>query len=70
MSDLFADLARHLQSAQFLQSARHRNYPTAFTRCRKLPLPSLVALLLSGMRMSVQAELDYAGEFVSQRDKA
>ena len=58
ISELFSDLALHLQSAQFLQSARHHNYPTAFTRCRKLPLASLVALLLSGMRMSVQAELD------------
>ena len=33
-------------------------HPTAFTRRRKLPLPSLVALMLFGMRMSVQAELD------------
>lgn len=32
-------------------------HPTAFTRRCKLPLP-LVALILSGMRMSVQAELD------------
>jgi len=30
----------------------------AFTRSRKLPLPALVALLLTGMRKSVQAELD------------
>ena len=30
----------------------------AFTRRRKLPLPTLVALMLTGMRMSIQAELD------------
>ncbi|WP_144021125.1 IS4 family transposase [Caballeronia sordidicola] len=52
------DLAARLQSAEFLQIARHSEHPGAFTRHRKLPLPSLVALLLTGMRMSVQAELD------------
>ena len=31
---------------------------TAFTRQRKLPLPTLVALMLSGMRKSIQSELD------------
>ena len=55
---LFADLAVHLQFTQFHQSARHLSHPTAFTRHRKLPLTPLMALLLSGMRMSVQAELD------------
>jgi hypothetical protein len=54
----FTDLAARLQSAEFLQIARHSEHPKAFTRNRKLPLPSLVALLLTGMRMSVQAELD------------
>jgi hypothetical protein len=58
LASLFADLAVHLQSAQFHQSARHPSHPTAFTRHRKLPLATLMALLLSGMRMSVQAELD------------
>lgn len=52
------DLAVRLQSTEFLQSARHPEHPTAFTRRRKMPLPHLVALLLTGMRMSVQAELD------------
>ena len=33
-------------------------HPIAFTRSRKLPLPALVVLLLTGMRKSVQAELD------------
>jgi len=58
LSDLFADLAARLQSAEFHQSARHPEHPTAFTRRRKLTLPSVVALMLTGMRKSVQAELD------------
>ena len=55
---IFSDLSVHLQSAEFRLSAIHRNHSTAFTRQRKLPLPTVVALLLSGMRKSVQAELD------------
>jgi len=58
LPDLFADLATRLQSADFLQSARHPEHPTAFTRRRKLPLPCVVALMLTGMRKSIQAELD------------
>ena len=52
------DLAVRLQSTEFLQTARHPEHPTAFSRQRKLPLPTLVALMLTGMRMSIQAELD------------
>ena len=58
LTALFIDLAARLQSPEFLHAARHPGHPTAFTRRRKLPLPSLVALMLSGMRMSIQAELD------------
>lgn len=58
MQELFADLAAHLQSDAFRASARHADHPTAFTRSRQLPLPALVAVLLTGMRQSVQAELD------------
>lgn len=58
LHSFFADLAVHLQSSEFRQLAVHPAHPTAFTRQRKLPLPALVALLLSGMRKSVQAELD------------
>ena len=58
LSALFSDLSTHLASSAFLLTARHREHPTAFTRARKLPLPCLVALLLCGMRMSIQAELD------------
>ena len=34
-----------------------RDHPSAFTRQRKLPLPALVALMLSGMRKSIQPRL-------------
>ena len=54
----FGDLAARLRSAEFLLHAAHPDYPGAFTRQRKLPLPALVALLLSGMRKSIQSELD------------
>jgi hypothetical protein len=55
---LFVDLSTRMQSAEFLVSARHPEHPTAFTRRRKLPAASLVALMLTGMRKSIQAELD------------
>ena len=58
LSVLFADFAVHLQSAEFHQDARHPEHPHAFSRRRKLPLPALVAVLLSGLRKSVQTELD------------
>jgi hypothetical protein len=55
---LFSDLSDHLKSTKFLLVARHPEHPKAFTRERKLPLPSLVAVMLCGMRMSIQSELD------------
>lgn len=55
---LFQDFAARLCSTEFLHEARHPDHPTAFSRCRKLPLATLVAIMLTGMRMSVQAELD------------
>lgn len=55
---LFSDLSAHIASPEFLLAARHPQHPTAFTRNRKLPLPGVVAVLLSGMRKSIQAELD------------
>ena len=58
LSVLFSDFAVHLQSAEFHQDARHPEHPHAFSRRRKLPLPALVAVLLSGLRKSVQTELD------------
>ena len=58
LNSLFGDLAARLRSAEFLLHAAHPDHPTAFTRQRKLPLPALVALMLSGMRKSIQSELD------------
>jgi hypothetical protein len=58
LNSLFGELAARLRSGEFLSHAAHPAHPTAFTRQRKLPLPALVALMLSGMRKSVQSELD------------
>ena len=58
LTTLFQDFAARLCSTEFLRDARHPDHPTAFFRCRKLPLATLVAIMLTGMRMSVQAELD------------
>lgn len=58
LTTLFQDFAARLCSTEFLHDARHCDHPTAFSRCRKLPLPTLVAFMLTGMRMSIQAELD------------
>ena len=58
LTTLFQDFAARLCSPEFLLDARHADHPTAFSRCRKLPLATLVAIMLTGMRMSIQAELD------------
>lgn len=58
LTTLFQDFAARLCSTEFLHDARRTDHPTAFSRCRKLPLATLVAIMLTGMRMSVQAELD------------
>ncbi|MDN2697123.1 hypothetical protein O0882_12430 [Janthinobacterium sp. SUN073] len=58
LASLLSDFSDHLQSDQFRLTARHPDHPTAFQRRRKLPLPSFVALMLTGMRKSVQTELD------------
>ena len=55
---IFSELAARIASPEFLLTARHPDHPAAFTRDRKLPLACLVAVLLCGMRMSIQAELD------------
>lgn len=57
LSTLFQDFAARLCSTEFLLDARHPDHPAAFSRCRKLPLATLVAIMLTGMRMSIQAEL-------------
>ncbi|OHV94938.1 hypothetical protein AKG95_21825 [Janthinobacterium lividum] len=58
LASLLSNFTCHLHSNQFLDHARHPDHPTAFQRRRKLPLPALVALMLTGMRKSVQTELD------------
>jgi hypothetical protein len=55
---VFASLTDYLHSDDFLAVARHADFPTAFSRRRKLPLPALVAALVCGFAKSVQAELD------------
>jgi len=58
LPELLSDFVQHLHSPEFHQLARHADHPGAFTRRRKLPLPSLIALMLCGMSKSVQGELD------------
>ena len=58
LPDLFSSLLGHMHSETFHQLARHVEHPRAFTRSRKLPLPTLVAFMLTGLCKSVQAELD------------
>jgi hypothetical protein len=53
LSTLFQDFAARLCSPQFLINAHHSDHPAAFSHCRKLPLPALVAIMLTGMRMSI-----------------
>ena len=63
---LLSEFSSYIKSSQFLELARHPEHARAFTRERKLPLPSLVAVMLSGMRKSIQAELD---EFFAHLDQ-
>ena len=58
LSVIFSELAAYIASPDFLLTARHPDHPTAFTRNRKLPLASLVSVLLCCMRMCIQSELD------------
>jgi hypothetical protein len=58
VSNLFTDFTRYLHSEEFRHMARHPAHPNACTRQRKLPLPSLIAVMLTGLCKSVQAELD------------
>jgi len=52
------DLSEVIQSPDFAQAARHPDFPRAFTRTRKLPLPGLIAALLSERGQSQQVTLD------------
>ena len=61
-----AEFSERIASAEFAQIARHPDFPKAFTRDSKLPLPALIASLLSMRNQSQQAMLD--GFFASVRD--
>jgi hypothetical protein len=60
------EFSERIASDDFAQLARHPDFPNAFTRSRKLPLPALIASLLSMRNQSQQATLD--GFFASLRD--
>jgi hypothetical protein len=52
------ELSERIHSAEFAEAARHPDHPRAFTRRRKLPLPALIASLLSLRGQSQQVALD------------
>jgi hypothetical protein len=52
------EFSDRIASDEFAQLARHPDSPNAFTRCRKLPLPALIASLLSMRGQSQQVTLD------------
>jgi hypothetical protein len=51
-------LSEQIHSTEFAELARHPEHPNAFTRSRKLPLPCLIASLLSMRGQSQQVTLD------------
>lgn len=67
LQQLLRAFSEYLHSSQFRDLARHPDFPNAFTRDRKLPLHALLAVLLSGMRKSIQAELDEFFAHLEQR---
>lgn len=58
LPSLFSAFADYLHSPEFRALACGQDAAKAFSRRRKLPLPTLVAVMLGGMRKSVQSELD------------
>jgi len=52
------ELSERIASDDFARIARHPDFPKAFTRKRKLPLPALIGALLSMRNQSQQAMLD------------
>lgn len=55
---MFAQLTQKIHSTEFAIEARHVEFPNAFTRSRKLPLPRLLGALLSMRGQSQQVMLD------------
>jgi hypothetical protein len=58
MQALLLDFADLLSSDEFARRAPHPDFPKAFTRDRNLPLPALVATLMSQRSGSQQVTLD------------
>ena len=54
---LTLELSDRIASDDLAQLARHPDFPRAFTRSRKLPLPALIGALLS-MRNQSQQTID------------
>ena len=52
------ELSEVIQSPDFAQAARDPDFAQAFSRTRKLPLPGLIAALLSQRGQSQQVTLD------------
>ena len=52
------EFSERIASEEFAQAARHPDFPNAFTRSRKLPLPTLIGALLTMRNQSQQAMLD------------
>ena len=62
------EVSEHIASDSFSELARHPDFPRAFTRSRKLPLPRLIGSLLSMRNQSQQTTLD--GFFASVADSS
>ena len=58
IADVFSRLTERIHSAEFFADARHPEFPKAFTRTNKLPLPKLIGALLSMRASSQQVMLD------------
>lgn len=67
LTNLFADFNQYLHSDSFLNIARNPDSPSAFVRKSKLPLPTLISIMLCGMRSSIQAELDQFFGYLHQQ---
>lgn len=52
------ELSDRIHSDEFAQIARHPDFPNAFTRNRKLPLPALISALVSMRNQSQQTTVD------------
>ena len=63
-ANIIYSLRKLLNSEDFL--TRHKNSPTAFTRNRKLPFPTLVCFLINFVKSSYQNELDQFFKALSQ----